>query len=155
MADTQDALADWFANVLAEHADAVDQREHAYYALDNAGLLSKVTVHRYQCSRDNPCQIARVIKIGSNVLCAVRDYKYSPGLNQERSVESARVRNTLNGDNHWPGHVHDVVALSEWGDQAGMDMVCRHYRGTIFAKDILATVEGIPPGRPGKPTRLS
>ncbi|MDO9397012.1 MAG: hypothetical protein Q7T71_10745 [Herbiconiux sp.] len=155
MDDNIDAdLARWFERLMAEHDDEVDQRERAYYALQNSELplLSRVTVHKYQCVRG--CQVARVVRIGSTVLCAVRDYKYSPGMNAERSVPEARRKNTLDGDKHWPGHVHDVNALAGWGDQAGLDMVCRHFHGMILASDILTQIQGVEPGHPRKPTRL-
>jgi hypothetical protein len=145
-------MGDWFAALLSNHADRGEAIQTAYQQLENLNKLSKVTLHKYQCTRG--CQIARVVKIDNTVLCAVRDYRYSPGMNAARSVPEARRKNTLNGDDWWPGHVHDVTELSTWGDSAGMDMVCRHFHGTILAKDILTTIEGVIPGHPRKPTRL-
>lgn len=150
----QEQVANWFTAVVAAHDDRAQGLNDAYFQLDKLGLLSKVTLHRYQCNRRNPCQVARVVQIGPTVLCAVRDYKYSPGMNRAKSVPEARRKRTLNGDNWWPGHVYDVNELATWGDAAGLDMVCRHFHRTIFASDILTAIEGAKPGHPNKPTRL-
>jgi hypothetical protein len=149
----ESALSAWFDELVAQYDDLGEAQQTAYQMLENRGALSKVTLHKYQCA-SHGCQIARVVKIGSTVLCATRDYKYSPGMNLEKSVPEARRKNTLNGDDWWPGHVYDVDALAEWGDVAGIGMVCRHYTGTILAKDILSAIERVIPGHPGKPTRL-
>jgi len=145
-------LATWLDQLIAAHDDLGEAQQTAYQMLERREALSKVTLHKYQCTRG--CQIARVVQIGSTILCAVRDYKYSPGMNEARSVPEARRKNTLNGDDWWPGHVHDVTALARWGDAAGMDMICRHAHRTVLAKVVLATIEGVTPGHPGKPTRL-
>lgn len=155
MTDSTEDLSNWMARLLAAHDDRTAAIQTAYSQLESANLLAKVTLHRYQCSSPKACQIARVIQIGDLVLCSVRDYKYSPGMNIARSVPAARAKNTLDGDSHWPGHVHDVSALAEWGAAAGISMVCRHYHGTILAVDMLETARQARPGHPGKPTRLS
>ena len=147
-------LARWFDQLIKAHEDLGEAQQTAYQMLERQpGRLARVTVHKYQCA-SRGCQIARVVKIGGTVLCAVRDYKYSPGLNAENSVPEARRKNTLNGEDWWPGHVYDVESIAKWGDAAGMDMICRHFHGTIFAKDILAVIEGVIPGHPKGPTRL-
>lgn len=129
--------------------------EQIYAHLKDSGLLPKVTMHRYMCKRG--CQIATAFSAGGLILCAVSDYKLSPGLNWELSVEEARKRNTLDGEKHWPGHVHDVMQLNRFStadNQAAMDMNCRHRRGPILAVDILSVCQGITPGKPGAPTLL-
>lgn len=132
--------------------DDAAARDALHTHLKETGLLARVTLHKYMCKRG--CQIATVFRAGGLTLCAVRDYKFSPGLNERASVPSARERNTLDGDKHWPGHIHDVSHLAGWGPDAGMDMNCRHRRGTVLAVDVLAAVEGVEPGKPGVPTRL-
>jgi hypothetical protein len=155
MSDAESAqLAEWFSQLLATHDERTEAIESAYLQLEALEKLSKVTVHKYQCAAPQACLIARVIRIGGTVLCAVRDYKFSPGVNEAESVPEARRKNTLNGDNHWPGHVHDVIELDKWGDSAGMHMVCRHFRGVVYAKDVLTAIDGVVPGHPNKPTRL-
>jgi hypothetical protein len=153
--NVESSLADVFARILKEsdtHQDAIDT---FYQSLRDQGLLSRVTMHRYQCKRG--CQIAIVFGYRGLTLCAVRDYKYSPGMNKAQSVESARQKNTLDGDRHWPSHVYDVRRLDAFsaGEQkAGISMNCRHHTGTVLAADILAAVEGLRPGQKIPPTRL-
>lgn len=153
MSDTPDTSA-WFAELerLHDRQAAIDA---AYISLRDAGLLPKVTLHKYMCRRG--CPIATVFRVAHLTLCVVRDYKFSPGLNREVSVPSARRKNTLDGERHWPGHVYDVEELDRFSagaSRAGMGMNCRHHRGTVLAQDVLATVAGVSPGRPGPPTRL-
>lgn len=135
--------------------DDAAARDALHTHLKETGCLAKVTLHKYMCKRG--CQIATVFRAGGVILCAVRDYKFSPGLNERVSVPAARERNTLDGNKHWPGHIYDVEHVERFsiGEQkAGMDMNCRHRRGTVFARDVLAAVEGVTPGKPGAPTRL-
>lgn len=145
-------LSAWFAAIVAAHDERSDAIQDAYQQLRDTGLLSRVTVHRYMCQRG--CQIATVFRTGGSTLCAVRDYKYSPGLNKSQSVESARMKNTLDGDRHWPAHVYDVDELAEWGENTGMSVACRHYRGVLNGARVLADSRDAKPGHPGKPTRL-
>lgn len=147
-----DGLGDWFSLVLKQHDERVDAIADAHQQLVSNGLLSRVTVLRYMCGRG--CQLATVFRISGTTLCATRDYKYSPGMNEAQSVPTARVKNTLDGDRHWPSHVFDVEALAEWGVHAGMSINCRHYRGTLNAVDVLATVGDTAPGKPIAPIRL-
>lgn len=148
-----DDIAAWFAALLAGAEQREDAIEDAYQSLDNAGVLSKVTVHRYVCKRG--CGVlGTVVKIGDDILLRTRDYKLGPGMNRDRSVAAARRKNTLDGDRHWPGHTFDVRDLAEWGEHAGMDMNCRHTTSVVKAAEVLATVDGVRPGHPGKPTLL-
>lgn len=151
----ESSLEDVFARILAQKGDQAAAIEAFYQLLRDQGLLSRVTMQRYQCKRG--CQIATVFGYQGLILCAVRDYKFSPGMNEARSVQSAREQNTLDGDRHWPAHVYDVRqihALNVGEQKAGISMNCRHYSGTIFATDILAAVQGLQPGQKIAPTRL-
>lgn len=135
--------------------DKAAARDELFRHLRDSGLLPRVTLHRYMCRRG--CQIATVFSAGGLVLCAVRDYKFSHGLNDDVSVPEARMRNTLDGERHWPGHVYDVGEIQRFsvGEQkAGMDMNCRHFRGTVLAEDILEACKSVIPGKPDAPTRL-
>ncbi|WP_420123713.1 hypothetical protein [Nakamurella sp.] len=148
-----DEIGKWFEAVFNSAGDASAARDLAHTQLRNAGLLPKVTLHRYMCKAKN-CQIATVFQVGGRVLCAVRDYTFSPGLNAQVSVPAARKSKTLDGERHWPGQVYDVSELEEWGPQAGMSFECRHFHGTVIAADALRAVEGVEPGRPRRPTFL-
>ena len=144
-------LSEWWRQLRAAADDDAQAIHDAYQRLENAGLISKVTVHRYLCHRcGRPC--ATVIRLGDNTIARTRDNKFSRGLNTERSVESARARKTLDGERHWPGHTYDVDELAEWG--VGFDANCRHMTATVIARDVLAMTRDVTPGHPGKPTLL-
>ena len=145
-------LGNWWQALWAASADDAEAIHTAYQRLENAGLISKVTVHRYLCGRCGP--LATVIRLGDKTIARTVDYKYSRGLNLRQSVAAARERNTLDGERHWPGHTYDVDALADWGPQAGFDVVCRHVTTTVAAVDVLALTRDVKPGHPGKPTRL-
>jgi hypothetical protein len=145
----------WIEDLLAKAENHSTGITDLYIGIRDLGKLSNVTVHRYQCRRG--CQIARVFRVSGLILCEVRDYKYSPGLNQRLSVASAREGNTLDGDRHWPSHVYDVEEVERFAVEprsAGISMNCRHVHITIPSADILETVMNVRPGHPGKPTRL-
>lgn len=155
MNETEMRAGEAFAALLSQTQDRVVAMEVLHRQLKQRGLLTNVTLHKYMCKRG--CQIATTFMAGGLILCAVRDYKYSPGLNEEASVPAARERNTLDGDRHWPGHVYDVAQLDRFsvGEQkAGLGMNCRHHRGTVLAEDVLRACEGVTPGKPAAPTRL-
>ena len=147
-------LGNWWQALRAASADEAEAIHNAYQQIENAGLISKVTVHRYLCGRRGE-PLAIVIRLGDKTIARARDYKYSPGLNRERSVESARARNTLDGNRHWPGHTYDVDELADCGPQVGFDVNCRHITATVRAVDILNITRGVVPGHPGKPTMLT
>ena len=52
-----------------------------------------MTLHRYICRRG--CGIATVFRVGGVTVCAVRDYKLSPGLNERESTPAARAKKTI------------------------------------------------------------
>ncbi|MFV0634631.1 hypothetical protein [Demequina sp.] len=140
----------WLTTLIEQtEVDKVD-RELLHSRLVEQGLLSRVTLVKVQC-RARRCQIATVFRVGPVTMCAVRDYKYSPGLNAQRSVPRAREKNTLDGDHHWPGHVYDVNELAHWGVEAGFDVVCRHAQQTINAAELLGIVQSVEPGKPLPP----
>lgn len=144
-----------FTALLAQTEDRDAAIRELHRHLKDRGLLANVTLHKYMCKRG--CQIATVFSAGGLILCAVRDYKFSPGLNNQVSVPEARERNTLDGERHWPGHVYDVAQIDRFSTgehKSGMDMNCRHRRGTVLAETVLRACEGVTPGKPGAPTRL-
>ena len=125
----------------------------AYQQYENAGVLSKVTVHRYVCRRG--CGVLMtVIKLGEYILARTRDVKYSPGMNEKRSVPAAREARALDRNKHWPGHTFEIKQMESLGAGFGFEASCRHGLHTLLAADVLATVEGVVPGHPGKPTLL-
>lgn len=153
MNGAMDDLSGWWQKLRAESRDQQQAVHDAYQRLENAGLISKVTVHRYNCRRCGPR--ATVIRVAGQTIARTRDNKFSPGLNEQRSTESARARRTLDGGRHWPGQTHDVDDLADdGGDDVGFDVNCRHVTATIIAREVLALTRDVTPGRPGKPTLL-
>lgn len=146
-------LDEWFRQLKAASVDHVRAVHDAYQKLENAGLISKVTVHRYLCGRCGKPR-ATVIRLGDSTIARTRDYKVSRGMNLDRSVEAARKKNTLDGERHWPGHTYDVDDLAEWGPDCGFDIECRHFTTTVRAVDVLELTRNVKRGHPGAPTRL-
>lgn len=146
-------LTAWFHDLLKSSEDHKKAIHDAYQHLENAGLISRVTVHRYLCSKCGKPR-ATVIRIGGRTIVRTKDYRNSPGLNVQRSVETARKRRTLDGDRHWPGHTYDVDELAEWGPTTGFDVNCRHVHATIMAAEVLELTKDVTPGHPDKPTLL-
>ena len=145
---------EFWRQLLRDAKDRTEAIHNAYQRFENAGLISKVTVHRYLCKACGS-PLATVIRLGDKTIARTRDYKFSAGLNLERSVDSARKKNTLDGERHWPGHTYDVGELAaEWGPDAGFDVNCRHVTVTVRAADVLEITRGVTPGHPGAPTRL-
>lgn len=147
-----EGFAEWWRLLMSaeEHSEAID---NAYQQLENANLIGKVVVHRYLC-RKRGCVLATVIRVGEVTVARTRDYKLAPNTNLRRTVESARRKNTLDGNHHWPGHTFDVSRLASWGEAASIDMNCRHGLRSVRALDVIAVTEGVTPGHPDKPTLL-
>lgn len=142
-----------FEQLTVELGHREEAIQELYQRLETAEVISKVTVHRYICGTAGCGVLATVVKAGGLTLARTRDYKFSPGLNDQVSVPEARRKNTLDGRRHWPGHVFDVDALADWGS-AGFDVNCRHGRHTVMATELKALVSDVRPGHPGKPTIL-
>lgn len=150
--ESEPDLSEWLHALFAAHDDRTEALQEAHRFITENGLLAKVTLLRYQCRRG--CQIATVFRLDGTTMCAVRDYKLSPGLNQSQTVAAAREKNTLDGNRWWPSHVFDVDDLAHWGDDAGMHLTCRHYRGVVRASAVLSDVDGVTPGHQKRPVRL-
>jgi len=133
----------------ASEAREID-REALFVKIRDGGYLPRMTLVRYLC-RKQGCLIATVYSLGGCVYCAVRDYKFSPGMNSSQSNESGRRNNTLDGDRHWPARVYDVRELAEFAGEAGFALNCRHAHQVVNARELLDLVDGVEPGRPIKP----
>ncbi len=153
MTSNNDPAGQFFAELVRVSKEKADAIRADYRQDEKAKVLSKKTLHRYVCRRG--CGVlATVVKLGEDIVVGTRDCKFSPGMNLERSVPEARRKNTLDGDRHWPGHTFDVTEMASWGPGVGIDASCRHGLHTLLATDVLAIVEGVLPGHPGKPTLL-
>lgn len=149
MTAESNALSEWWAELKSAAVDGSAAIDIAYQRFENAGLVSKVTVHQYRCRKCGP--VATVIRVGGDIIARTRDNKLAPGTNPSRSVEPARRKNTLDGNRHWPGHTFNVGDLAESPD-LGIDASCHHGLRTVRAVDIINIVRDVKPGHPGKPT---
>jgi hypothetical protein len=151
-----DELAQLFADIVGQTRNIEDHRQAihtVYQQLENAGLIAKVTVHRYHCKKcGHPLATAIRLGSGGKTLARTRDYKYSSGYNDAHSAKSARAQKTLDGNSHWPGHTYDIDELA--AEEGHFEVVCRHVRKHILAADLLALTRDVRAGHPGKPTLL-
>ncbi|MGG5260822.1 hypothetical protein [Phycicoccus avicenniae] len=149
----RDELDVWFTTLLAEHEDRGRALDSAYQSLENAGVLNRVVVHRYICARRG-CKLATVIRVGGRLIARTGGYKLAPGTNLSSSVESARLKNTLDGERHWFGRTFDVLDLVEWEGAAGLPMNCRCRLRVVSAVDIVEEVGDTQQGHPGAPSLI-
>jgi len=152
--DDTAAVAEVLRAALASSHDRSAALDSAFQHYVNAGILSKIVVHRFRCARPQACLLATVVDAGGTLLMRTGDYKLSPGVNRHHSVASARTTRTLDGNRHWPGSTFDVQELVEWGQDVGAALNCRHVRTTLTGIEVLENCEGRRPGHPGAPTRL-
>ncbi len=152
-ADASEKAGQFFAALCEAEQDARIARERTHIGLRDMGLLSQVTLHRFMC-RSKGCQLALVFQVGDSVFVAASDYKYSPGMNEEKSVQRARERNTLDGKRHWPGTVYDLNEVVEWGPQGSIHVACRHVMRDLSGSELFDSIGSATPGHPGKPTLL-
>lgn len=138
------------ADLIEHNHDRQEAIDAQYLILREGDQLNRYVLHRFMCAKG--CQVATMFRYAGLTLCAVRDYKLSPGKNTAESVAEARRKNTLDGARHWPAHVYDVGELVKF--DAGMTMVCRHVSVTVNAGEALSIAETSRPGRPGKPSVL-
>jgi hypothetical protein len=131
-----------------DHAEAIHD---AYQKFENAGLISKVTVHRYLCSKCGKPR-ATVIRLGDRTIARTTDYKFSRGYNVSHSAEGARASRTLDGNQHWPGHTYDIDELA--AAELSFQVTCRHMNAHVAAAAVLALTRDVKAGHPGAPTRL-
>lgn len=147
-----DQAGEFYAELIRASEDKITAIHAAYQHCENAQVLSKLTLHRYLCRRG--CVLMTVIRLGEDILARTRDYKMSPGMNEKRSVPAAREVRALDRNKHWPGHTFEIEQMESWGPGFGFEASCRHGLHTLLAAEVLAAVEGVVPGHPGKPTLL-
>lgn len=153
MPDSHADLGEMFRLAIAESRARSAALSDLFQRFENADLIGRVVVHRYRCKKCSKL-LATVIRGGDHLLIRTSDYKYGKGMNLERTVESARQKNTLNGDNHWPGHTFDVHEVAEWDSDGGVSVVCRHTNVVLHGKRIIEDVGDKRPGHAGAPTFL-
>jgi hypothetical protein len=147
------SMDEFVSEILARHEDRREAIEAIYQSLENAGHISKVTLHRFVCHKGCGPR-GTVIRAGDLTLMRTEDYKFSPGYTEAHSVESARAKRTIDGARHWPKQTVDVASLGEWDGAAQIQVPCRHRIVMVDPVDLMEMVADTKPGRPGAPTRL-
>jgi len=146
---TDEQMGEWLAQALASADDARTALDDAYQHLVNLKLVNKVKVGEYRCHKG--CTLVTVVRLGVRTLARTTPTKYGRDLNAQRSVETARAKNTLDGDHHWPSYTFDVDALAETPSN-GFEANCWHKLRTIKPADVLDLCANVLPGKPGKPS---
>jgi hypothetical protein len=129
-------------------ADA-DVIRAAYEAMPRE-WLKKILLVEYRCPNKRGCLLLRAWRSDDDrLLYYVCDYTLSPSRNAERTVESARKRNTLDGDRRWKPRAGDLSDLAEWGASIGLDLQCDHLDPVVVnGSDVLADAARATRGRP-------
>jgi hypothetical protein len=112
--------------------------------------LRKLLLVEYRCPNKRGCLLLHAWRAhDGRLLYYVRDYVLSPTRNAERTVESARERNTLDGDRHWKPRAGDLSDLDKWGSAIGLDLQCDHLDPVVVsAGDVLEDAAKATRGRP-------
>ena len=147
---TDEQMGEWLAQVLASADDARTALDDAYQQLVNLKLVNKVKVGEYRCYKG--CTLVTVVRLGVRTLARTTPTKYGRDLNAQRSVETARAKNTIDGERHWPGMTVDVDAWASTDDGFLIQADCWHKLRTIKPGDVLALCANVRPGKPGKPS---
>lgn len=140
-AGSGDAIARMRAN-----ADVI---RAAYEALPREMLRDALLVE-YRCPNRRGCLLLHAWR-GSDgrLLYYVRDYRLSRARNADQTVESARRRNTLDGDRHWKPRAGDLTDLAGWGSSIGLDLQCDHLSPVVVtAADVTADADRATRGNP-------
>ncbi|CUR54664.1 hypothetical protein NOCA2210014 [metagenome] len=117
----------------------------AYEAYDKK-QLRRLLLAEWRCARG--CLLIHVWQSPQGPLFYLPRYKQSRERNTERSVPSARAKNTLDGDRIWKPRAGELVALEEFGATVGMDIQCDHLDPQVFTGAELLGLISDTPGRP-------
>lgn len=114
-----------------------------YRALLSSGRLAKQRRLTYRCAADR-CTLLDVVETPLGIVLHQIRFKQSHGVNQVRSSEGGRRKNTYDGDNHWRPRTYwlSESALNWPDDAGGQDLICDHVgvpdvilRGSEFHAD--------------------
>ncbi len=118
----------------------------AYERLDKK-QLQKVLLLEWRCL-SNGCLLIHVWQSPMGPLYWIPHYKVSKKRNAERSVASARAKNTLNGDNIWKPRAGSLWELREWGESLAVSLQCDHLEDRAFSAAALLAAASPTPGQP-------
>jgi len=111
-----------------------------YLAATNAKTAKKPRRLTYRCE-SHQCMLLDVVDAGPlGIVLHIPQYKYSDTANRERSSESGRKANTVDGDRRWKSHTFylEQSALSWEGDEiAGQSVACNHVLDYTISPDQL------------------
>lgn len=114
--------------------------------------LRRALVVEYRCPNKRGCLLLHAWRGGVNqTYFYIPPYKMSPTRNARESVESARKKNTLDGNRVWRPRAGVLDDLLEWGDAIGLAVQCDHLAArTVTPGDIIRDAAR---STAGKPTR--
>lgn len=76
--------------------------EALYVALvSDARRLGSLRRLQYRCTSKDRCLLLDAVAVGESVLMHQKRFKQSDVVNQRRSNDEGRAKNTFDGDNHW------------------------------------------------------
>lgn len=117
--------------------------EALYVAVINEpGRLRTIRRLQYRCTAVDRCLLLDAIDTPLGVLLHQKRFKNSDALNQQRSNEAGRAKNTFDGDRHWKPRTfyieQSALALDD-ADGATLEVLCDHVMAQIkpsaFAHD--------------------
>lgn len=134
------------------HDDA-DTIRAGYEALPKEWLRAAVLVE-YRCPNKRGCLLLHAWRgDDSSTYFYIPSYKMSPARNARESVESARLKNTLDGDRVWRPKAGRLDGLEEWGDEIGLGLECDHLLPvTVTPAEILRDAATATRGKPHRRT---
>lgn len=119
----------------------------AYEAMPRAWLRSALLVE-YRCPNKKGCLLLHAWR-QEFTYYYVKDYRLSPRRAEERTVASARAKNTLDGDRHFRPRAGRLQDFRGWGENVGLDLQCDHLDPVVVrAGDILADAAKATRGHP-------
>lgn len=132
----------------AEHRDALDD---AWRRFENAGLVSRVVVHRVTCKRCGP--VVTCVRVGGHTLAHHKAVKVGRGKNRAGTHPTARREYTLDGERWWPSWTESLDDAERWPGRV-IRAECRHVDVNLDLASLKVKCDDAEPGKPGRPTLL-
>lgn len=119
----------------------------AYEAMPRDRLKEELLVE-YRCPNKKACLLLHAW--GRDLtFYYVKDYKLSTRRTEDRTVASARAKNTLDGYRHFRPRAGRLEDFRGWGESVGLDLQCDHLDPVVVrAGDIFADAARATRGRP-------
>lgn len=155
--ELEEQWARWMREAEVRGAEFRDALDDVWQRFENAGLLTRVVVHRVTCRRCGP--VVTCIRVGEQTLARHKAVKLGRGKNAATSADAARRELTLDGERWWPAMTESLNEASRWVSTESaarrvLAVRCRHLDTVVEIPDLLAVCDRAEPGKPGRPTLL-